>query len=132
MNWFKASNRSISKIYGTARSRGWFFSSFHSILNSAHLLGIGTLLCGGSQEYLPTTTKIKEWRTGKGKGQEDSAWEDAEDDGEARAVDRVLKKATVTGPEGSIDEHQERLAKEMLDEWKRDYYRVGNPHVMYK
>ncbi len=65
-------------------------------------------------------------------GDEDTEWEDAEDDAEARAaVDRVLEKyekAPVTDPdvEGSFDERHERSVKEKMDEWKRGYYRVRN------
>lgn len=61
---------------------------------------------------------------------EDTEWEDAEDDAEARAaVDRVLKKyekAFVADPdaEGTFDERHERSIKEKMDAWKRDYYRV--------
>ena len=65
-------------------------------------------------------------------GDEDTEWEDAEDDAEARAaVDRVLRKyekAPVTDPdaEGSFDERHEKSIKDKMDEWKRGYYRVRN------
>jgi 5'-3' exoribonuclease 1 len=74
----------------------------------------------------------KEVEEEEGERADESAWEDAEDDEEAKAaVDRVLKKyekATVMDAEGTFDERHERLAKEKTDEWKRDYYRVGNTH----
>ena len=76
--------------------------------------------------------EVEEEGQGGGDGEGESAWEDTEDEEEARAaVDRVLKKyekAAVTDAQGSFDDRHERLAKEKMDEWKRDYYRVGDPH----
>lgn len=63
---------------------------------------------------------------------DESAWEDTEDDEEAMAaVDRVLRKyekAAVVDPntEGSFDERHDKMVKEKMDQWKRDYYRVSN------
>lgn len=68
----------------------------------------------------------------EGESADESGWEDAEDDEEAiAAVDRVLKKyekanVTDSDDEGSFDERHERMVKERMDRWKRDYYRVGN------
>jgi len=63
-------------------------------------------------------------------GEDEGEWEDTEDDEEAKAaVDRVLKKyekANVLDAEGSFDERHERLAKEKMEEWKREYYRVSD------
>lgn len=67
-----------------------------------------------------------------GEGEDESAWEDAEDDEEAMAaIDRVLRKyekATVVDPdlEGSFDERHDRMVKERMNQWKRDYYRVSS------
>lgn len=68
-------------------------------------------------------------------GDDDSAWEDAEDDVEAKvAVDRVLKKyekASITDPDAgdTFEERYERSIQEKMNEWKRDYYRVS--HVLW-
>ena len=62
-------------------------------------------------------------------GEDESAWVDTEDEEEAKAaVDRVLKKyekVNVLDAEGSFNERYERLAKEKMEERKRDYYRVS-------
>ena len=65
-----------------------------------------------------------------GEGEDESAWEDAEDDEEAiAAVNRVLKKyekARVVDIEDSFDKRHDRMVKEKMGQWKRDYYRVSN------
>lgn len=65
-------------------------------------------------------------------GDDEGPWEDvdSEEDAEAQeAVDRVLNKyekaKVVEDEEEDFDVRHERAVQEKMDEWKRNYYRVG-------
>lgn len=63
-------------------------------------------------------------------GEDDDEWEDEEDEESKAAVDRVLakySKARVAQDdnEGDFDARYENSIKEKMDEWKRQYYKVG-------
>lgn len=67
----------------------------------------------------------------EGDEEDDDEWEDEDDEESRAAVDRVLhkyEKARVMedDKEGDFDVRYELSVKEKMDEWKRNYYRVGS------
>jgi len=70
---------------------------------------------------------------GEAGGDDEGEWEDVDDLESKAAVERVLRKyekAEVFDDDegGGFDARHARALKEKMDEWKRNYYRVG-PHT---
>ena len=87
---------------------------------------------------LPNDSKQQSGEDGEASVDEEGEWEDvdSEEDEEAQeAVDRVLKKyerAAVLedDEEENFDDRHERAVQERMDDWKRQYYRVGFHYLL--
>ena len=63
--------------------------------------------------------------------EEEAAWEDVDDEESQAAVDRVIAKyeklkVAEDDKAGDFDARYELSMKEKMDEWKRNYYKVGS------